>query len=415
MDKPIQKKKKLPQKLLWTIFALGTIGITAWIILNSSKNSIYYPKNQVIIEQVITDDFTEIITTNGTVIPHKTVQVDAFEGGVVDQIYAENGSWVKKGQPLIQLSNTALSLDFMNRETQIVEQINNLRNTRILLDQNKRNIQEQLLDVGYNYLQQQEQFARDSNLYSEKVISDAEYQTSLNNRNYLHQKLQMLEERTVTDEKYRSSQLHRIDNSIQLMERNLSAVRKSLNELTIISPMDGQLNSFQHELGATLVRGENIGRIDVVDSFYMTAMIDQYYLQRIKVGQESKIKIGSTSLPLAVAKVNPTVTNNQFEVHFAFTDNMPSSLRRGQNAPIKIALSQQNTATLIPKGAFYSSSGGKFVYVVKNDIAYKTPVSLGRQNDTHIEVLSGVSAGDKVITSPYTNFNSSEQIILKNS
>lgn len=414
MDKPIANKKRPYIKLLGLATLLLCVLYLGWLIISGHSSTIYYPKKQVVIQPITLGNFTETVTSNGTVIPYKTIQIDAFEGGVVDQIYAENGTWVEKGQPLIQLSNTALSLDFMNRETQIVEQINNLRNTRILLDQNKRNIQEQLLDVSYNLKQQQEQFVRDSALYAEMVISESEYLASLNNRNYLVKKKKLLAERMVTDEKYRNSQLNRIDNSIHLMERNLDAVRKSLNQLTITSPMNGQLNSFQHELGATLTKGASIGRIDVLDSFYVTAMIDQYYLHKIKPAQKARIKLGNKQQNLIIEKVNPTVNNNQFEVHFSFSSPTNKQIRRGQSAPVKIAVSNQTTTLLIPKGAYYNTSGGQYIYLVKDNTAHKKPVQLGRQNDTHIEVLSGLSQGDLVITSPYTNFNNTDNIILEN-
>lgn len=413
MDKRIHNAKKSYKKYFFIGGAISALLLITYLVINTSGSALYFPKDQILTGTVIQGNFTEILTTNGTVIPSKTVQIDAFEGGVIDEIYVENGQWVKQGTPLLQLSNTALSLDFMNRETQIIEQINNLRNTRINLDQNKRNIQEQLVDINYELQQQKEQFLRDSLLFRDSVITLSDYQASARYYHYLENKQNLLDQRTQTDEKYRISQLHRIDASIQLMERNLEAVRKSLNQMTVTAPMNGQLNSFQHEMGATMSKGANIGRIDIMDTFHITAFIDQYYLSQIKQNQKATIKLGGTPSSLRVAKIFPTVNNNQFEIHFSFHDPQPESLRRGQSAPMKIHLSNSNQALLVPKGSFYATGGGKYAYVIKGNEAHKTPIQLGRQNDTHIEVLTGLNPGDQIIISPYTSFNDNELIIIQ--
>lgn len=412
MDKRITNAKKSYKKHFIIGGTISLLLLVSYMAYNTSSSALYFPKNQILTGTVTQGDFTEILTTNGTVIPSKTVQIDAFEGGVIDQIYVENGQWVEKGTPLMQLSNTALSLDFMNRETQIIEQINNLRNTRINLDQNKRNVQEQLVDISYELQQQEEQFLRDSLLYRDSVITLSAYQASSRYFHYLQKKQKLLNQRTTTDEQYRISQMHRIDASILLMERNLEAVRKSLNQMTVTAPMEGQLNSFQHEIGATMSKGANIGRIDIMDTFHITALIDQYYLAQIKPNQKASIKLGGSATQLQVAKVFPTVINNQFEVHFYFTDEQPVSLRRGQSAPMKVQLSNSTRALMVPKGSFSATGGGKYAYVLNGNEAHKTPIQLGRQNGTHIEVLAGLNPGDEIIISPYTNFNNNELIII---
>ncbi len=413
MDRPIQKRNKNFKKYLWAGLSLSVIGAGITLGLNTQSNSMYFPKNQLQISSITKGPFSESISTNGMVIPSQTVQIDAFEGGVIEEIFVENGQTILKGTPLLKLSNTALSLDFMNRETQIIEQINNLRNTRINLEQNKRNVQEQLVDISYELQQQEAQYDRDSSLYTQEVITKAEFEASENYYSYLKNKREILENRTETDEKYRNSQLHRIDNSIHLMERNLEAVRNSLNQLTVEAPISGQLNSFQHELGATMRKGESIGRIDIVDTFHIRAHVDQYFLNQIHSGQKGRIKLDGKEQIVSINKIFPTVRDNQFEIHFQFPHEQPANLRRGQNAPLKIQLSNSQESVLIPKGSFYASSGGKYVFVVHGSEAVKTNVSLGRQNDKYIEVKSGLSPGDQVITSSYISFQDNDLILIQ--
>ncbi|MGB0806858.1 MAG: efflux RND transporter periplasmic adaptor subunit [Salibacteraceae bacterium] len=413
MDKRIEKNKFSFKKWHFIVmFSVVLVGVS-YLVFNTNSNAMYYPKDQLLFGTITQGPFSESISTNGIVIPSQTIQIDAFEGGVIEEIYAENGQEVVQGTPLLKLTNTALSLDFMNRETQIIEQINNLRNTRINLEQNKRNVEEQLVDITYELQQQEAQYTRDSALYAEGVTPISEFEASKNYIQYLENKQQILLDRTKTDEQYRASQLHRIDNSIQLMERNLEAVRNSLNQLSVTAPLTGQLNSFQHELGATIRKGESIGRIDILDSFHIRALVDQYYLNQIQLQQNAHIKLDGKTTQLSVAKIFPTVTNNQFEIHFKFQSHPPPNLRRGQSAPLKINLSKEGNAVLLPKGAFYSTGGGKYVFVVKGNEAHKTAVKLGRQNDKYIEVITGLQPNDQVIISPYTNFKNNELILIQ--
>jgi len=413
MDKPIQKSKFKIKTYLFIAPGLAVLFGISYLAFTANSNAMYYPNDQLQIAEIIQGEFSESISTHGTVIPSQTIQIDAFEGGVIEEIMAENGQSIVKGTPLLKLSNMSLSLDFMNRETQIIEQINNLRNTRINLEQNKRNVQEQLIDIRYELIQQEAQFARDSVLYHQNVITQSVFESSWNYIQYLQNKKALLENRTQTDEKYRLSQMQRIDNSILLMERNLEAVRKSLTQLTVTAPLTGQLNSFQHELGATMRKGERIGRIDIMDTFHIRAHVDQYFLNQIEIDQLARIKLDGKEQHLSIAKIFPTVTDNQFEIHFRFKDQQPKNLRRGQSAPLKIQLSNQSKAVLIPKGSFYSSGGGKYVFVVHGNEAQKTPVKLGRQNDKYIEVINGLIPGDRVIISPYTNFRNNDLILIQ--
>ena len=82
------------------------------------------------VKKVIEDNFQDVILINGDIEPVNLVLVNTLEGGTVEEIFIEDGVYVKKGTPLVRLSNPAVTLNYMNQETAIVEQINNLRNLK---------------------------------------------------------------------------------------------------------------------------------------------------------------------------------------------------------------------------------------------------------------------------------------------
>ncbi len=413
MDRIIEKKNKPYKKGLQISLGLLVLILLSLWAFGSREKTYRVERSKLSYAKVTRTDFQDMISFQGTVEPIKTMQLDATEGGVVEEIYVEDGSMVSVGQPLMRMSNTALRLDFMNRETQIVEQINNLRSTRINLDQNKRQVQEQLVDLNYNLREQKRQFLLDSTLYQDSVISQTQYLASQANYHYLIEKKALLSERLATDESYRISQLARIDASVDMMERNLEAIRKNLENLVVKASIAGQLNSFDHEIGQTKVRGENLGRIDVLDSYHISAQVDQYYLNRMSIGQEAKASFGRNSSKMEVKKIFPTVVNNQFEIHLAFSDSiLPRNIRRGQNVQIRLELSATKQSNLVPRGGFSQSNGGQYAFVVVDDIAIKREVKFGSQNPDYIEIKSGLEEGEVIITSSYTPFGEAEKIIL---
>jgi HlyD family secretion protein len=367
--------------------------------------------SRIQLAKVELSDFNESIPVSGSVEPLKTVMINALEGGRVEEIYFEEGAMVKAGDRLLKLSNTALSLDFMNRETQIIEQINNLRNTRIALQQNQRQNEDQLITFENQLKLIERQFLADTMLAGKNAISDIDYFNSVQRYDLAKKQYKLAKERVGEDELYRKTQIARIDASIHLMERNLEAIRAHLENLIVKAPIEGQLNSFDHEIGSNLLKGQNIGRVDNLNGYKVTAQVDQYYLNRIKPGIQAEFDYTGNKYWLTVTKVSPTIINGQFEVEFDFGEEKPKNLRRGQLFQIRILLSATTKALVIPKGSFFQSTGGKWVFVTNQDgEAVKKPITTGRQNSRFIEITGGLAEGDEIIISSYDAFKDYDQI-----
>ncbi len=418
LDRIIGKEER---PSIWKRFRWWILGFAALVLLlvviNRGERSQEILRDRISIGMVEQRIFEDVISFQARVEPKVSFSLDAVEGGTVQEIYAEAGEAVEKGQPLLRLANTTLMLDFMNRETQIVEQINNLRNTRMQLELNERQLQEQILDLRFEQEIAARQFAVDTSLYLDSVIATQEFEDSHSRHEYLRDKRQLLEANYLTNKQYRAQQLKALDRSIDMMERNLNAIRKNLENLEVKAPISGQLTTFSPEIGQSINRGERIGRIEALDSYILNANIDEHYLARVKAGQDAFYELQNFRWNLRVSKVYPMVTNNQFSVEFEYRDTIPGNLRSGQGVNIRLALSESANARLIPRGAFFSSSGGKWVYVLNDEgsEAVKREVRLGRQNPDFIEVLSGLEPGERIITSSYESFENYQQLKLKKS
>lgn len=416
MDKIIKGSKAKKRRRNIVIYSTAAVlfGATLWALGGKGKSH-RLDRERIRTSLVIHDTFEDVIPIQGVVEPVKSFYLDAIEGGTVQEVYVEAGADVEAGDPLLKLSNINMMLDFMNRETQIVEQINNLRNTRMQMELNERNIKEQVLDIEQQLDNMQRQFVIDTSLYASEVISQQEYEDSQSRYAYLQKKQKLLVNSFEKDEKYRNLQVVRIDKSIDMMERNLEAIRDNLENLVVKAPISGQLTSLDAEIGESKARGENLGRIDVLEDYIVTANIDEHYINRVRIGQKGNFTTAGASYGVTLQKIFPEVNNNQFQVEFRFEKEKPDGIRRGQSVNMRLALSTSSEALMVSRSSFYSSTGGKWVYVLNADGtgAQKREVTMGRQNPDYIEVLEGLEEGEEIISSSYDTYSDYDNLILK--
>ncbi len=414
MDRVIEKKKWPAKRIaLWVGIPLGAILLLYLVLSGAGKESLNVQAERVNIATVEKGTFDDNIPITGNVEPLKSIFITANEGGNVEEIFVEDGTRVKKGDPLLRLANSNLMLDFMNRETQIIEQINNLRNTRLTIEQNKRSLNDQLIDIDYQLIEAERQYRMDSSLFSQNVIPDNDFQATRNNIEYLRKKRAFTRQNINREEAIQNTQLTRIDRSITLMERNLEAIRRNLENLTIKAPIDGQLTGFNHYLGESKQRGESLGQVNDLSGFMVRCNVDEFYLSRVRNGQTGSFQFGGSTYGLFVSKVLPQVTNGQFQIEMDFSDSIPPGITRGQSLQIKLSLSGKVEALLVERGGFYQSTGGNWVFVLVDEHkAVRRQVEMGRQNTDYVEVISGLKPGDQIISNSYTNYGDAQELIL---
>lgn len=417
MDRQLKKKKWTTRKIM----AWGGGGILGLLILYTLVFADHRSKLNVELEKItVVDvehgDFQEWIPETGIVQPIETYYLDAIEGGIVQELNTETGTMVKKGDPLVTLTNSSLQLEVLNREAQLYEQINNLRTSRLLLDQNTQNLEKELAEVDYQLQLATPEYSRQKELYEEQVISRKEYEEAKERFDYNSKRRVIVADAYKQELQLKSVQLKQLNDSEARMWKSLEAVGMILNNLVIKAPKDGQYASEQMEIGESVQQGERLGQIDIVNDFKLRVAIDELYLPRISVGQVASYEsqVGEI-FKLEITKVYPSITNGNFEVDMEFIDQTPDGIKRGQSLRIRIELGNPGQALLLATGGFFQSTGGNWVFVVDESgtQAVKRDIKLGRKNSLHYEILEGLEPGDRVITSSYDNFGDNEILVLK--
>lgn len=415
MDRPIEAKR-------WTAGNLGLYGggvavvcTLAFLILESPRGStIRVDPDRVTIATIREGDFHEFIPVIGAVEPIRTVFMSAVEGGQVAEILVEDGVHVEQGTLILRLENADVQKEAISTESRLFENLSQLRNTRINLAEKELTLKQELLDTNYRILQLTKQLARLRGIEarSENSVAEQELTNVADEIDYRRGQKGIIEARIVQERTLREQQLDYVDETIERVERNLEIITESLKNLEVRAPISGQLSLQRLEAGQNVIKGDNIGQIDILDTMKIRARVDQYYLPKIVIGLRGEFEFDRSVYTLEVTKIYPDVVDDMFEVDMEFIGEPPHGIRRGQSAQISLSLSDPTRGLLLRKGGFYNSTGGRWIYKLDPDRqeAFRREIRIGRQNPQYFELVDGLEPGALVITSSYDMFGSADHI-----
>jgi len=416
MDRVIEKKKGLKPKTIALIGAgLILAALLVRIIMVSGTSTYRTQKDKLTISAVEQGSFKDYISIIGTVMPITTIYLDVEEGGKVVEKIIEEGEMVKKGEVLFRMENNDLNLQILNTESQLAYQSNELRNTLIGMEQQKISNKQQLLNIDFEVIRLRRTFEQNNTLHEKGFISREAYLQSKENYELAMRDRELRYERMVQDSIFRENQKSQMNNSLHNMQQNLFMVRQRLESLKVKAPADGQLGTLDIEIGQSINRGQRVGQLQILDEYKVVAQIDEHYIDRVRRELNGTFERQDRQFDIEVMKVYPEVREGRFQVDFKFSKEMPDNLRTGQTYHIKLELGQPVDAVLLPRGGFFQSTGGQWVFVLdeSGNYATKRRIKIGRQNPLYYEVIEGLHPGEKVITNSYDSFGKNERIELK--
>jgi len=415
MDIQLKKKKGLRPKHYGYIALTLLVLFIGWkMIFGKSITTFRTEKDKLSIAEVTQGKFDDYITINGSVAPISTIYMDAYEGGRVYEKLIEEGAMVKKGEIILKLENSSLYEQILASESNLALKQNDLRSTKLTFDSRQVNDRKELVNSEYEVQKFKRNYEQNKALFDEELISKEEYLIAKENYELSQKQYEIIKLQTEKDKALRSTSLAGLDTDLERMQKTLSMVYERLDHLNVRAPADGQLGFLDAEIGQSIGQGQRIGQINVLTDFKIEATIDEHYIDRIKRDLIAVLDRNSKEYELRLRKVYPEVRNGKFKVDLVFTKEKPETIRSGQSYNIKLQLGASSEALLIPKGSFFQSTGGQWIFVVDaSNTAWKRPIRIGKQNSRYYEILEGLQAEEKVITSNYDVFGDAEKIILK--
>ena len=409
MDRKVTTNASPMKKWLSLTLIVLLVVFAGYMIAGKSTGKVLSVDNsRIVISKVTSGVFEDFIPIRGRVTPAKTVYLDAIEGGRVEKILVEDGASLTAGNLIVELSNASLQLSVLGNEPRVAEQLNNMRSIELNLEQNRLQHKRNIVDIKHQIKLLTRQVERSQSLIETGAITQSKMEDTEDTLTWYQDRLALTIESQQSDARMQGEQLAFLKDTSSRLESNLAISRQNLDNMNVKAPVAGKLSGFSVEVGQSIARGERLGQIDTPNDYKLTAFIDEFYLGRVDIGQTASYQHYS----LVIAKVYPQVQNGQFEVDFKFIDEQPEGIRRGQTIQIKLTLGDASEALLIPNGAFFQDTGGKWMFVVSpnGSEAVKRNVRLGRRNNQFIEVIEGLELGEQVVTSPYSSYQDMQRL-----
>lgn len=415
MDRQIEKKSFL-RRYAWYIAAAAALAtLLVWIVLGTTASTMTIDATDITISDVTRGKFDDYVRLNGQVLPIQVVQISPEEGGIVREKVVEEGTRVRKGDVILRLSNSNLDLQILNAEAELAEKQNLLRNTQVAMQQDRLNNRTEQATLDTDCDRKRRAYEQNARLYKERLISKEVYLQSREDYKLARRKQSLISQRLKQDSLYRHVQMAQMEDNLDNMRKNVLLVRDRKNKLEVRSAIDGELGLLDVELGQNIAAGQNIGQINDLSDFKVQAQIDEHYIDRVRPGLSASFSRDGKTYRLRVRKVYPEVRNGTFRTDFVFVGERPAQMRSGQTFYVELALGKSQQATLIPRGTFFQTTGGNWIFVLDKSgrKAYRRNISIARQNPQYYEVTDGLEPGERVITSGYEAFKDNEVLVIK--
>lgn len=402
-------------KKKYLIIALPIFLILGYFIFTSitKKRSLNVKKAEISIKTVEEGFFEDFLVFQARVEPMNSMLVNIIEGGAVQEIYVGNGDMVVKGQPLARLYNPNSELNYMQQETAIIEQINNLNKAKLDLRNQELNLAKDLISIEHDYLDAKNLYDLNKKLFDQEILAKNEWQITQENFRFQKERMNIIKQSVTKEKQANQIQIGQLNQSISIMDKSLSILRDNKKNFLITAPQSGRLSSFEPILGKTYTQGVSIGTIDVMKGYKLVADVDEFYLDKIKMNQKGTVEFNGKTLDIEIVKIIKEIKSGQFQVELNFASTENIDLQQGLSFGVRLNLSEKTKSILLSKGSFNQETAGKWIFVVNGNSAEKRTIKLGRENPLYYEVLDGLKVGEKVVTSTYKDYTNVEVLNLE--
>ncbi|RTZ03408.1 RND transporter [Flavobacterium sp. RSP49] len=412
MDTILPRKNN---KNKYVFIALPLFLVFGFLVYSSvtKKRSLNVKRAEITIKTVENNFFEDFIVFQAKVTPLNSILINITEGGAVQEIYVENGAMVKKGQALARLYNPNTELNYMQQETAIIEQINNLNKSKLDLRNQELNLAKDLIAIEHDYLDSKNLYDLNKKLFEQEILSINEWEKTVENLRFQKERMKIIKESVTKEKRANQIQIGQLNQSIAFMDKSLGILRTNKQHFLISAPLSGRLSSFEPILGKTYIQGLSIGTIDVMKGYKLLADVDEFYLNKITDGQKGTVDFNGKPIRVQITRVIPEIKNGRFVVELNFTSSESLNLQQGLSFGVKLNLSEKTKTVVLSKGSFYEETNGKWIFVVNGSKGERRAIKLGKENPLYYEVLGGLKAGEKVITSSYKDYKRAEILNLE--
>jgi len=413
MDTKIKQKNKKYKRIGLLILSATILGGSSFYLMKKPR-VLKVDRNELTVKEVTEENFEDFVIFQGQLEPINSILINVVEGGSVQEIFVENGEMITIGMPIARLYNPNTELNFLTQETAIIEQMNQLNVAKLSIRNQELDMSKDFVAIEHDYNQSKLDYELNKKLYDREVLAKNEWETAQEKLRFQKERKGIIQKTLIKEKESNNIQLRQIDEALNIMRKSLSTLRQNKKNFLVLAPATGRLSSFESTLGQSIEATKSIGKIDILSGYKLVAMVDEYYLDRIQVNQYGQIEMKGKIIKVKVTKISPEIKAGKFKTELEFIDKIPSNLQEGLSVGVKLILSEKEKKLVIPKGSFYSTTQGKWIFVVNDDKATRRKIELGRENPAYYEINSGLKSGEKIIISNYEDYKDVQELTIKN-
>lgn len=409
LAKPWWKRRPIQMGVAAAVLAVLVIAAATFL---PAPNTVTVEADSLDTGQVVRAPYQDYIALRAQVVPLNVTYITAETNGRVDSVTASDGEPVVAGRVLARLANPELTLQVTSQEADISARLSDT-NTQLMNLQSASESREQAIaDATYALHKAQQELVKRQMLRQHGVLNDAAVQTYADEVDYQTQRVASLRASQGRETAFYSGQRQQILNSADDLRRSLEEVRKGLDALNITAPVTGRLTDFDIKPGQALKTGDPLGEVDGVGTYKLRAQVDEFYLSRLSTGLKATARVHEQTVNVRIIKVFPQVTDGHITVELEFIGAMPD-LKRGETLDVRLSLGNTTQALLAPAGTWLNDTGGASIFVIRGNKADRRAITVGRRNPEFVEILSGLRAGDTVVTGGTQNLLKAQHLHLK--
>lgn len=412
MDTIINRKNNKKKYLTMVFLAIVILGYLSFSMI-TRKRTFNVKKAEITIKTVESDYFEDFMVFQARVEPMNSILVNIIEGGSVQEIFVSNGDNVLKNQPLARLYNPNTELNYMQQETAIIEQINNLNKAKLDLRNQELNLSKDLISIEHDYQDAKNLYDLNKKLFEQEILAKNEWQKTQENFRFQTERMNIIKQSVSKERQANQIQINQLNQSITIMDKSLNILRNNKKNFLIIAPLSGRLSSFEPVLGQTYQQGQTLGKIDVMKGYKLLADVDEFYLSKVNQGQSGIIDFNGKEIKVFVAKVIPEIKNGRFQVELNFDSSEHLDLQQGLSFAVRLNLSEKTKSLILSKGSFFEETSGKWIFVVSGNKAERRQIEINRENPLYYEIAKGLKAGEKVVTSSYKDYKEAQVLNIE--
>ncbi|MBR4841798.1 MAG: efflux RND transporter periplasmic adaptor subunit [Bacteroidaceae bacterium] len=415
MDVKLPPKKWYVKYRIHIVAGILAAGLIVMLIkVSTGPKIIRINSDSVQTATVQSGEFSEYVNAEGTLQPIQTIKVYTREGGFVENVLVQDGALVHKGDTLMILSDPELQRTIETARESWRKQNRSYRTSMIEMDQRRLSLAQSILQTKYELKRlekehnlAQEEFRMGIRSRAQLDVADEEY-------NYKMETVRLQLESRRQDSVLNAIRQEALQDDLAEAQRQLRKTEERLNDLIVTAPADGQLSGLSLEPSQRISSGTAIADIKRMDQFRMRLSINEFYIDKITVGQPATITYEKKTYPMTISSTVPEIKSGSFDIYLVFTDSLPDNARIGKSYQARIEMGGQAQSIIVPKGNFYNYTHGSWVFKVnaQHTHAVRVPVSIGRQNPRHFEILEGLNPGDEIIITGYDRISDADEVVL---